>query len=113
MKKYKQNIKKAISDNNTLYLIAYEDNKPVGFCESYIKNDVGILSSTFIILEYRNKGIVKVLFNMVLNWFNTNNVKIIKTNVYSNNIIALTVWKSMGFKEIGTDKKCVFLEYCI
>ena len=111
-KRFENNTKKALKNKNVAYFIAYS-NKPVGLAEVYIKNKVGILSSSYVIAKFRGKGIGKSLFNARKSWLKNKGIKRLQIKVYKENKNTIKIWNKLGYKLINQNGNCLTMEYRI
>ncbi len=88
---------KALKDKNVAYFIAYS-KEPVGCAEVYLKGNSAIMSGTFILPKFREKGFAKALFKARKSWAKNNKVKELKLKVYNKNKRAILVWNKLGYK---------------
>lgn len=88
---------KALKDKKVAYFIAYS-KEPVGCAEVYLKGKSAIMSGTFILPKFREKGLAKALFKARKSWAKNNKVKELKLKVYSKNKRAILVWSKLGYK---------------
>ena len=60
--------KKELKSNKNLWIVAYIDDKIVGFANAEIKKDVGNLTMLYIEKHHRKKGVGKKLTNERIKW---------------------------------------------
>lgn len=96
-----------LSSFNTNVFIAYDEDRPIGYIIGAleertwrIKSRVGIIRHIFVVDDYRNKGIGKILMNSVMNYFQQNNRQTIKVDVLAQNAKAVNFYEGFGFGEI-------------
>jgi ribosomal protein S18 acetylase RimI-like enzyme len=106
----KTNIKKSFISNfrkkNSLFLVAEDDNKILGYIFGEIRDDShplfnypksGELNDIAVLKKYRNKSISTKLWNKLLNWFKYNNCEIVTLSVNFYNFKSQQVYKHWGF----------------
>ena len=100
------NIENLINSEGTLYIVAEVGNKVVGYLD--FKNGAlkrtkhaGILS-IYILKEYRELGIGKLLLQSLINWAEKNQlIEKITLAVFLTNERAIGLYKKLGFIEEG------------
>lgn len=104
--KVRKDIEEHIAEPESLYLVAETENTVAGFLE--FKN--GSLSRTahagmfqmFILKDFRNSGIGKMLLDALIKWAQNNPViEKLTLNVFSTNQRAIHLYSGLGFKEEG------------
>lgn len=104
--KVRKDIEEHLNDENALYIVAETGNKIAGFLE--FRN--GSLSRTahagmfqmFILKEFRDSGLGKMLLDSLINWAEKNSViEKLTLNVFSINERAQHLYLKSGFKEEG------------
>lgn len=89
----------SIRKENTTTTIDFIDssNEKIGQLEYEIINNRAMIQNTFIYPEYRNKGILKTYFPVILSMISQHNVHSITLSAYDN--VAKMVWSRLGFIE--------------
>jgi RimJ/RimL family protein N-acetyltransferase len=95
-----------INQNKAVHLLAFINNELVGSSDIELKNYVFKHTASFGIVisqKYRGEGIGKILIKSVIREAKKHikGLKIIKMEVFSNNQVALKLYKSVGFMEYG------------
>ena len=84
---------------NEIFLTAKESGEVVGLCSVILHEDKNELKAIYVLLDYQGKGIGKMLWNEMLNYFNKNVPVVIEVAEY--NISAIEFYKKLGFEETG------------
>lgn len=86
--------------DKTVFQIVFEyKSNPIAFLELYKWDDIKELSLNFAVLkEYRRKGILKLMFQIMLNGFRCDDNQIILYSVYSDNLDSENIAIKYGFK---------------
>ncbi len=87
--------------------VAKNDEKIVGFIAGEIMQchlpissiaKVGYISGAYVLPEYRGKGIMGKLDNLIVGFFKDYGLKFVELHFITNNIIARETWNSLGYK---------------
>lgn len=108
--KFRKNTLKALFDTSVAYFIAYHNKKSVGFSEVYLKGKIAIMSSSYVLSKFRNKGFGRALFNARKNWAKRKGAKKLQLEVYKNNVNTIKVWKNLGYQRIKTNNNSIIME---
>jgi len=87
---------------NAITFEAWENNKLIGLVASYFndnKNRKGFITNVSVSKNYQGKGIAAILLNMCKNYGAKYNFNSIKLEVNKNNILAIKLYKKLGFDE--------------
>lgn len=86
--------------------MARENDRVIAFISGEVRNcflpisvveKVGYICGAFVLPEYRNKGIMRKLENMLLKYFKSQGLSYIELNVMTNNLHGKRSWESMGY----------------
>ncbi len=105
----KKKILKALADKDVAYFIAYSNKEAVGCAEVYMKNKYAVISSAFVHLSSRGKGIGAAIFGAILKLAKRKRAKALKLQVYRKNYNAIGRWKKLGFKITKSTRKFVVM----
>ena len=102
--KYYQN---RISKDDGFVFVAIVDNKIVGYLCGGLNNAedyrilpiVAELENTFVLEEFRSKGIGKQLHNKFIEWCKTKNVGKIRAEASAQNELAIKFYRNNNFKD--------------
>lgn len=98
-------LKQEIEKNDTVYFVAKENNKIVGFAGFWNAPDDIEITNIVVKKNERKKGIGTLLFDKILYEAKKTGKKEIFLEVNENNIFAINLYKKFEFKEIGIRKK--------
>lgn len=59
----------------------------------------GYIGFIFVKEEFRGRGISKLIFKAIFDWFRTKNIKEVKLTVYEENPSAIKAYEKLGFKK--------------
>ena len=59
----------------------------------------GYIGFIFVKDEFRGRGISKLIFKAIFDWFRTKNIKEVKLTVYEENPSAIRAYEKLGFKK--------------
>jgi RimJ/RimL family protein N-acetyltransferase len=107
---------------NAVAFIAISDRQMIGLIDAFI-HDAAEFNHTCefgmsVLMSYRNQGVGRQLIESILNWATSKGIELIELNVYSINVPAIHLYKSLGFVEDGCrkgavklskDKRCDFI----
>ena len=90
-----------------LVLLAFDDEKPIGYCISLIKkniplfkiNEYGYISDLYVKNDYQRKGVGKKLINKSKKFFKKQKIKYLELTTNHNNYEAIKFYQKYGFKE--------------
>ena len=99
--------KHKISKDDGCFLIAITDNKIVGYlCGGLTKAEscrnlpiIAELENTFVLDEFRSKGIGKKLYNEFIDWCKTKNVGKVRVEAWAQNEFAIKFYRNNNFKD--------------
>ena len=99
----------ALHKKHKLFLVAVDKQKIIGFMlvriifhkEGKKIYPEGKLSETFIVENYRGKGIAETMWQQALKWFKENKVKVLQLHVFAGNTKPIAIYKKWGFKPMG------------
>ena len=97
--------KSELENPNSTYFVIKKDAEIVGFIGILIVLDTAEITNIVIKKIYRNNGISKLLINYITKYCQKLNCKKINLEVNANNKIAINLYKSAGFKQVGIRKK--------
>lgn len=100
-------INESIQNRDKILLVAEEDNVIFGYIIGAIEetpfyateDKIGVIADATISEQYRKQGILRLLFNEALTWFNQKRIKRIELSVDARNEAAIAAWKKLGFKD--------------
>ncbi len=86
--------------NSTIYLIAYKDNTPVGYCAFKAEEKKIFLSKIYILESYRNQKIGSAFFNEIIKSAKDKDSIYLTVNKYNEN--SIKVYEKLGFKIVDS-----------
>ena len=96
-----------LNKKSSLILLAYYQEKSVGFSISFVKETIpifkirkyGYISDLYVKRKYRGQKIGKKLINLSINFFKKKKLKFVELAVRSYNQKAIKVYHKAGFKD--------------
>lgn len=98
-------LKQELSNFNTTYIIAKENNGIVGFAGIMICLDEATLNNIVVKKSCRGRGIGSELLEALIELCADLKIKTLTLEVNVSNIPAINLYNKFGFKKIGTRKK--------
>lgn len=104
---YARWLSKKIRDDNTLFVVAKEKGKVIGYQLSWLENRpymtemIGYLCEGFVEEEHRRKGICSMMLGETMKWFKDKGISVIEADINSGNEISVNFLKTSGFFEKG------------
>lgn len=98
-------LKQEIEKEDTVYFVAKEDEKIVGFAGFWIAPDDIEIINIVVRKNERKKGIGTLLFDKLIKEAENTGKQEIFLEVNENNIFAINLYKKFEFEEIGIRKK--------
>jgi len=100
-------LKEKFKKKHFIAFVAEDNGKIVGSYQAWIENayslleinKLGHLAVAYVEPEYREKGVAKKLFNEVIKWFKSKNIKFIDGYILNNNKVARKTWSKLGLKD--------------
>ncbi|MCQ2506756.1 MAG: GNAT family N-acetyltransferase [Lachnospiraceae bacterium] len=99
----KEKFEKMINDPNYVMLMAYADEKKVGFAITVIKEKLvmvthknGIMEELFVDREYRRRGIGRLLYNETVERLNKKGIDRLMLTVWSLNPDAIRFYRALN-----------------
>ena len=98
---------KAILDakeNNTVFLVAQQQEKIIGYLGMQIVLDEGYITNVAVTKEHRGKGVAKALMEKLIEMAEEKNLAFVTLEVRESNLAAISLYKKFGFKKEGERK---------
>jgi len=95
--KRKESIIKEAKNGKILVIIAYDNNKKIGYIVSSVKTNIGEIESIYIKEDYRKCHIGNILMEKSLDFLKSNDVKKIIIGVSYGNEEAFGFYEKFGF----------------
>lgn len=102
---YERWLSKKLRDDNTLFIVAKDGGKVVGYQLSwletrpYMKEMIGYLCEGFVDEDHRRKGICRRMLEETIQWFRNKGVNAVEADINSGNETSVNFLKSSGFFE--------------
>lgn len=85
--------------NNSKYFVAELDGKIVGICRIFVREEYNQLQAIYVLPEYQQQGIGKMLWKKSLEFFDKHKKSIVQVATY--NLKAIEFYKGLGFVDTG------------
>ncbi|MCK4730500.1 MAG: GNAT family N-acetyltransferase [Candidatus Aenigmarchaeota archaeon] len=104
----KNSVEKKITNEKSLFLVAYEKDEIVGFMDGILREfnhlvyepfTYGEIMHIWVKEEFRKNGISSALKDKLFKWFKTNNCKYVKLYLLDKNP-ALGIYEKWGFEPV-------------
>ncbi len=99
-----QSIKDEMDKENSVFLMAYEGENPIGYVGLSVVFDEGYMGNLAVIEAYRRNGVGRALMRELLNECLKLDLAFATLEVRSSNTPAINLYKSLGFDEVGRRK---------
>ena len=102
---YDRWLSKKLRDDNTLFVVAKDSGKVIGYQLSWLENRlymngmIGYLCEGFVDENHRRQGICRKMLEETMKWFKDKGVSVIEADINSGNEISIDFLKSRGFFE--------------
>ena len=107
-------ITEVLNDKKVSFFIAYNNDVPVGYSKLKIKeinNEImGHIGAIFVLEEFRNKEIGKLLFEPMFDILRKKNIKKASIECYKKNKLSIKVYQKLGFRIVEHKGKLYRLE---
>lgn len=88
-------------NTNTLFFVALDGNKVVGYCGMQQVLDEGFVTNIAVLPQYRNLGIGKMLVGRLVEYARANRLASVSLEVRTSNSVAQHLYSSFGFSAVG------------
>lgn len=92
------------SSDNTVFFLAKEEEKPIGYAGMYTVLDEGYVTNIGVMPQHRRKGIGKRLLETLIEFGLEKKLAFISLEVRTSNTPAINLYKSFGFISEGLRK---------
>lgn len=99
-----QSIKNEMEKENSVFLMAFEDDEPIGYVGLSVVFDEGYMGNLAVIEAYRRKGTGRALMNELINECISLDLAFATLEVRVSNTPAVNLYKNLGFDEVGRRK---------
>ena len=96
--------KTELENTNSKYFVLKKENEILGFVGFLKVLDEAEITNIVIKKSFRRNHLSKLLIEYIINYCNNNNISKIHLEVKSTNLVAINLYKSFDFKEVGLRK---------
>ena len=100
----KQSLEEEMNNETSLFLVAKEENKVIGYIGMSIVIDEGYIFNVAVRENHRNKGVATALINELVTYGKKNNFSFITLEVRESNLPAISLYSKFGFIKAGERK---------
>lgn len=93
-----------LNSSNSIYLVAKINDEIIGFAGITLILDEAEINNIVIKKDFRKKGYSKILLQNLIDLSKKQNIKKINLEVNIENIIAINLYHSFNFKDVGLRK---------
>lgn len=94
-----------LNSSNSIYLVAKINDEIIGFAGITLILDEAEINNIVIKKDFRKKGYSKILLQNLIDLSKKQNIKKINLEVNIENIIAINLYHSFNFKDVGLRKR--------
>ena len=99
-----KSFKDSMESDNTIYIVAKEDNNVAGYAGMYLSFEEGNITNVAVNPSSRRKGIGEKIVRDILNRAYEKGVRDVFLEVRETNSAAIALYEKIGFKEEGIRK---------
>lgn len=99
-----QSIESEMSKENSVFLMAFEGENPMGYVGLDVVFDEGYMGNLAVLSQYRRNGVGRALMNELISECSKLDLAFVTLEVRVSNTPAVNLYKSMGFDEVGRRK---------
>ncbi len=99
-----QSIKDEMDKENSVFLMAFEGDTPIGYVGLSVVFDEGYMGNLAVLEPYRRNGVGRALMHKLLNECVRLDLAFATLEVRLSNTPAINLYKSLGFDEVGRRK---------
>lgn len=99
-----QSIESEMSGENSVFLMAFDDDKAVGYVGLSAVLDEGYMGNLAVVTEYRRNGVGRALMKELLRICKEKDFAFVTLEVRESNIPAVNLYDSLGFDRVGMRK---------
>lgn len=105
---YEQHLREQMEAENTLVLVALDENRVVGYSVSQVnkyppiwvdREKYGFIDTMGITADYRRKGVGEQILDRIFEWFSSQDIDRIELMVAARNQVGYSFWKKHGFRD--------------
>jgi ribosomal protein S18 acetylase RimI-like enzyme len=99
-------VRRFMKSEEGLVLVALDGTKVVGFSlaelrgpsPGFLREKYGYIDTMAVTTNYRRKGIGEKMFDEIVNWFKSNDIKRVELGTTAENLVANSFWQKQGFQ---------------
>lgn len=99
-----KSFKDSLDNKNTLFVVALDEEKIIGYCGMYISFEEGNITNVAVAPAYRRKGVAKLLISKILELALQRGVTEIFLEVRVSNVAAISLYEQFNFRNAGIRK---------
>ena len=100
----KKSLEESLEKENSLFLVAYEDGKVIGYVGMEVIVDEGYIFNVAVGADYRRRGVGYALVRELVTYGMKNNLCFITLEVRESNSVAISLYSKFGFIKAGERK---------
>lgn len=99
-----QSITQELCRDGSVFLMAFEENRAVGYVGLSTVLDEGYMGNLAVIADFRRKGVGRALMTELIKACEESQLSFVTLEVRSSNIPAISLYNSLGFNQVGLRK---------
>ena len=100
----KKNLEESLEKENSLFLVAVEDEKVIGYVGMEVIVDEGYIFNVAVSADYRRRGVGYALVRELVTYSMKNSLCFITLEVRESNSAAISLYSKFGFIKAGERK---------
>lgn len=100
----KKSLEESLEKENSLFLVAYEDGKVIGYVGMEVIVDEGYIFNVAVSADYRRRGVGYALVRELVTYSMKNSLCFITLEVRESNSSAISLYSKFGFIKAGERK---------
>lgn len=100
----KQAFLESLESDNTIYLVAEENQGIAGYCGMYCSFEEGNITNVAVSPKYRRRKIAETMINKILVAAKEKGITDVILEVRETNVAAIKLYEKLGFEEAGIRK---------
>ena len=100
----KKSLEESLKKENSLFLVAYEDGKVIGYVGMEVIVDEGYIFNVAVSADYRRRGVGYALVRELVTYSMKNSLCFITLEVRESNSSAISLYSKFGFIKAGERK---------
>lgn len=99
-------LRPAMESEKSLVLVAIDGEKMVGYSHAQVKDvphyehgQIGYLQHLFVTETHRHQGIGEKMYNEIIKWFHSQDIKRVHLEVLVKNEVANSFWRKHGYMD--------------